>query len=480
MKKIQILFILLILGVQLNAQNLFNRTYGGGSYDEGVHGLETTDGFFILSTVSSSGPGLTAIHLMKLDTAGEIIWEKHYGGEKINRAAYMTYSASGNELFILSYSNSFNDENDYDIYLLKTDLNGDTLWTKTFEWEDWDIPIKIKTLNDSNLVICGGTYSFGNNQEAFIFKIDNDGDSLWLKTYGDINNDMFKGIGEQSNGDLIVAGYKENANAYKQAWVLKTNSNGIGIDSISIGENDKHDYFTDLKVYTGDFIALSGSTTSYGAGGQDVLAVRLRPDLNIYFEYYHGDIEDDYANSVDIQLSGDVVYAGLSESYGIGNGDAYIIYYQFNFFNFAPTFGGTERDITNNITSLSDNTFLAVGTTESFDPGLSAIYVLKIDRVSIDNNVIINDEKKVLENNINVYPNPTTNQFSVDFFSNNNMGKINVRIYDFIGNLVLDEEYSNIQNEKLLIQSEAWKSGIYMLQIQSKDQIIYQSKIIKN
>jgi hypothetical protein len=473
-------FFLFFINDVFSQNATFGRTYGGSSYDEGVGALEGTDAYYILSTVASNGPGQTAIQLMKIDTLGNQIWQKTYGGDQINRAAYMTFNFDKSEITIVGFSNSFNSNTGYDTYILNVDLDGDTIFTKTFAWQDWDFPTQIKVLKDSTYLISGYTYSFGKNKQAFLMKIDTNGDSLWCKNYGKNNDDVFNSLGELNDGSLVAAGYTVNNGGFKEAWLFKANANGDSLLSSFFGQATADDYFKDLKVIEShNEIITCGGTKSFGSGGEDVFIVKTNSVGVAFYQHFYGDTQDEHMNSVDIRTFENFAFGGTTRSYGVGSNDFYIVYYEQDYATAGPSYGGVEAETINQIVALNNGYYLAVGVTNSFAPGLSSIYILKTRRNNLDNTVIINNALEQEINNISVFPNPTENQLNIHYQSDKNISNAQIVVYDFLGNQIINIFENFNQNKMMSINTSHLSAGVYMLKIQSENEIIYQSKIIK-
>src|SRR4030095_3353145 len=113
------------------AQIKFQRTYGGSGHDEGRSVKQTWDGGYIIAgTTSSFGAGATDVYLLKVDSLGNFQWQKTFGGNNIDRG-YSLDITSDSGFVICGYTNSFG-SGGYDAYVIRTDQNGDTLWTKTY------------------------------------------------------------------------------------------------------------------------------------------------------------------------------------------------------------------------------------------------------------------------------------------------------------------------------------------------------------
>ena len=117
---------------------------------------------------------------------GDTIWSKSYGEEG---TGYSVQQTTDSGYIIAGHTYSFLTEND--VCLIKTDVDGDTLWTKSFgETQKDEYGYSVQQTSDSGYIIAGYTYSFGRgNSDVYLIKTDPVGDTLWTKTFGGSDDD---------------------------------------------------------------------------------------------------------------------------------------------------------------------------------------------------------------------------------------------------------------------------------------------------
>jgi hypothetical protein len=179
---------------------------------------------------NSFGPSWYDILLIKTDANGNIIWAKTYGGTGADYA-YSVQQTSDGGYIVAGETTSFG-AGSADILLIKTDANGNIIWTKTYGRTSYDLALSVQQTSDSGYIVAGGIgMGLG---DIFLIKTDANGNIIWTKTYGGIGSDYAYSVQQTSDGGYIVAGgtYSFGAGTW-DAFLVKTDANGdIGSCSI--------------------------------------------------------------------------------------------------------------------------------------------------------------------------------------------------------------------------------------------------------
>ena len=111
-------------------------------------------------------------------------WEQTYGGNGENLDNGKSVEQTQDEGYIITgYTNSFGNGG-YDVYLIKTVENGNEQWSQTFGGEGTDIGYSVQQINDGGYIITGYTNSFGNgNTDVYLVKTDENGNEQWTKIF---------------------------------------------------------------------------------------------------------------------------------------------------------------------------------------------------------------------------------------------------------------------------------------------------------
>ena len=197
----------LVLPLSLHAQITFERTYGGDSLDLGLSVMQTPDGGYILvGNTGSFGAGGHDVYLIKTDANGDTLWTRTFGGTYDDQGWSVQQTADNGHI-IAGLTESFG-AGESDVYLIKTDALGDMLWTRTFGGASGDFGSSVQQTADGGHIIAGGTSSFGaDGGDVWLIKLDAVGETLWTRTYGGASVDVGYSVQQTSDSGYIIAGW---------------------------------------------------------------------------------------------------------------------------------------------------------------------------------------------------------------------------------------------------------------------------------
>ncbi len=206
---------------------LWTHAYGGAGEDYALSARQTADsGFIICGTTYSYGAGQSDIYLIKTDAAGDTQWTRTYGGAEHEHGHSVQQTADLGYI-ICGTTYSFG-AGDADIWLVRTNASGDTLWTRTFGGDTADLGHSVAQTADHGFILCGQTASFGaGNYDAWLIKTDSSGDTLWTRTFGGGSDDVGYSVQPTTDGGFIMAGMTKSLGAGgADFYLVKTDANG--------------------------------------------------------------------------------------------------------------------------------------------------------------------------------------------------------------------------------------------------------------
>jgi len=196
-----LLFILLLCTPALVfSQQRWERTYGGPNVEWGYSVQQTSDGGYIVAGYSGSFP-VFGIYLLKTNASGDTLWTRTYGGLSWDQGNSVQQTSDGGYI-VAGYTHSFGHANGWaDVWLIKTNASGDTLWTRTYGGTNGDQGYSVQQTSDGGYIIAGWTNSFGaGGYDVYLIKANASGDTLWTKTYGGTNDDYGNSVQQTSDG----------------------------------------------------------------------------------------------------------------------------------------------------------------------------------------------------------------------------------------------------------------------------------------
>jgi len=157
---------------------LWTRIYGGWLAEKGECVRQTLDGGYILTGLTASfGPTGGNAWLMKTDANGDSLWTRVYGGNREDIGYVVELTTDGGYI-IGGHTQSYG-AGDSDMWLLKTDANGDRLWAKTYGGYTWEKCFSVQQTTDGGYVMAGRTASFGmGGYDFYVVKVDDKGHEL--------------------------------------------------------------------------------------------------------------------------------------------------------------------------------------------------------------------------------------------------------------------------------------------------------------
>jgi len=296
-----------------------------------------------------------------------IEWEAEFGKSGYDRPYGITSNANGE--FVLCGS-AWNDSNQtYDGTVLKLDFAGNKIWEKNFGYGNSDLLAGIAAVPEGGYVVCGRTDSKGAGSHDFwILKIDEKGNLLWEKTFGEQLEDKASHILMLKDGNMLVSGSQmTQSSSTIDAWVIKLSSGGEKIWDKKLGGHFR--CYAQAAAETESQYIIAGYFEPHGEEKypEDMGRVTaMDKNGNILWEKIYGGEQEDRLNDVAVADKNEIIVTGYSRSKGKNgyedfwtiklNGKGEIIWEQ--------TFGEISADKATGIVNY-ENGILAFGETSS-------------------------------------------------------------------------------------------------------------------
>ena len=258
---------------------LWSKTFGGTQCDYAWAVQQTKDGGFIVAGGTESyGAGLYDVYLIKLDSFGNEIWEKTYGGTGSD-CAYAVRQLDDGGYLVVGNTDSFGAVNP-DVYLIKMDGDGKMIWQKTYGGKGSDYGWSLLKAEDGGYLIAGEkeiVSDQGGGFAAYLIKVGHDGNELWEKTYAKKSGSSFYAISQANDGGFILTGKKESTRGGYDLYVVKTDRNGALVWEKTIEGSGSNSGYAILQAKDGSYVIV-GKKGIEKSAGSDILLLKLKSE----------------------------------------------------------------------------------------------------------------------------------------------------------------------------------------------------------
>lgn len=269
------------------------------------------------------------VSVINTSVKGNVFWRKDYsiGSSCMVNSIVQT---SANHIYICGETNLNYAERQKDIFLLKTNANGDSIWTKTFGGDEYDFASCLISTSDRNLLIAGRSESFGARAygDIYLIKLNYNGEIIWEKTFPDPDSEFSTHIVETQNGDYIITG-NDQAGAPDTAnriYLLKVDAEGnlVWKKKFGLGTGDWKWGNSTVETMNEDLITCGQLTTE---GYTQVLILKIDKNGNLIWEKNYG---SPYISETGYSIKGndDNTFTVVGSSFDVNNPDTEIILFK--------------------------------------------------------------------------------------------------------------------------------------------------------
>jgi prepilin-type N-terminal cleavage/methylation domain-containing protein len=356
----------------------FAKAWGGSGVDYANEIIQTTDGGYAITGYTSSyGAGMNDGFLAKYDSLGALSWSKTWGGTNPDTATSLVQTTDGG--YLVTGEQASYTAGVYNAFLAKYDSFGTLSWSKTWGGASNDHANSLVATTDGGYIIAGKTSSFGaGNYDAFLAKYDSSGTLSWNKTWGGAGIDVANMITQTSDGGYAMSGQTTSYGAgLNDAFLNKYDSSGTLSWSKTWG-GAAADYSYALKQASDGGYVIAGATASYGAGLNDAFLNKYDSSGTLSWSKTWGGAAADAAMGLTKTTDGGYVTTGYTASYGAGVNDAFLAKYDSSgTLSWSKTWGGVNDEYGYGPVQTSDGGYIVAGQTTSYGGGSADVFIIK-------------------------------------------------------------------------------------------------------
>jgi hypothetical protein len=268
-----------VIRTDAEGNEIWSRTYGGSGKDEGLSVCQAADGGYVVAGLTDSfGQGKEDVFLVKTDAEGNEIWSRTYGGSGKDEGLSVCQATDGGYI-IAGQTDSFGQGND-DVYLVKADAKGDSVWSKTFGGKGRDWAASVRQTSDGGYVVAGTTWPFEEKySDVYMIKTDTHGREMWHETFGGKYGDYGRCVQQTVEGGYMVVGntWPLGRIGESKIYVLKTDDKGGKVWAKTFGGGGSEYGLSVCHAVDGGYI-VAGKTERVGANDDDIYLAKIQGD----------------------------------------------------------------------------------------------------------------------------------------------------------------------------------------------------------
>ena len=271
-----------LIKTDADGNQVWAKGFGETGMAEGHSVQQTSDGGYILvGGTYPPGSDSEDILLVKTDAAGNQTWTKTFGWSG-NEDGYSVQQTSDGGYILVGETDSCG-EYASEVYLIKTDASGNQVWAKLFGEVEYDYGYSVRQTSDGGFIVAGFSQNYGgtNTDDVYLIKTDADGNRTWARRFGGPGTERGRSVQQTSDGGYIVAGETDpSREGSDDVYLIKTDASGTETWTRTYGGTANDQGYSVRQTAEGGYI-ICGITASYGAGQDDVWLIKTDASGNV-------------------------------------------------------------------------------------------------------------------------------------------------------------------------------------------------------
>ncbi len=353
----------------------------GGTDKDIAYGVAPAEkgSVIVVGACRSYGKGRDDVLAMKIDRNGKTLWKKSFGRKRKDIAYAITPTADGNFVAV-GETRSFSELGDPDVYVIKFDTDGRLIWEHNYGGKMRDFAKAVVATGDGGVLIAGASESFGDTYlDAYILKVSKNGKEEWARVVGGERDDIANGVALTSDGGFVIAGVTESYGyETKDYYIVRFDKHAKQRWTKVMGE-DSEDIAKAVVATKDGSCVVTGKTKSYGSKRSDIMVIKVAANGKLVWQRLFGYKEKEWMNAITKTEDGGFMMAGVTNSFGHGKFDFYVMQLDHEGHQiWGPVYGGEYDDKAYGITRTSTGDYVVVGSTKSYGKGKEDYFIIQL------------------------------------------------------------------------------------------------------
>jgi len=327
----------------------WRKTYGGQFSDQARSMQVSADGNLFIGGFTETTDQSYQVLAMKLTMDGDTLWTRQFGGEQWDFCKQLVALPDGGcALFGETHSQGAGEG---DFYLIRLNTNGDTLWTRTYGGSQAESGESISITDEGGFYLTGHTESFGSGKkDVYVVKTNEFGDTIWTASIGGIEDEFAFGSCSTFDGGLVaVGGSFSNSPGEGDFMMYKLDSDGNTVGS-RIEDGSTDEYWLDVIEDDANNLITVGYVEDSQQGKEDVRIQRVNQELNFDgMGASRGSAENDRGHDIKITSDNAYILTGVTQGFLGRFDDVYLLKMGFDATVVNPELGVNEITIGDNV-----------------------------------------------------------------------------------------------------------------------------------
>ena len=453
--------IFVVITTGFSQDTLWTRAYGGTGNDFCYSVCQTGGGGFVMGGVTSSyGAGLYDLYLLATDANGDSMWSTIHGDPGQSESVSCMQLTEDNGFILVGTAEASTLDND--MYMVKFDSVGDHEWSSYLGDEDLEeIATWVEQTNDGGYILTGHYWAPVTTYDFCMLKTTDLGIEIWRETFSWWNADYANCIRQTADHGYIIAGETSSNPEYEYDLLLiKTDALGFTEWEQRYGGSEADGADCVQQTSDGGYIVV-GYTETYGAGGKDLWVIKTDDEGDtVWTRTFGGDYHDAACSVIQTSDGGYLVVGGCSI---LTSFDAYFVRLDADGDTlWTRIYGGNASDNARDVKQTVDGGYIVAGTTNSYGSGGTDIYLLRFapDQAGVEDLVTVQlpGDIALYQN----YPNPF-NPATTITYTLPAPGMATVDVFNVMGQRVttLSHGWHQAGTYRITFDASRLSSGIY-------------------